>query len=1146
MLRSSKLHFPEFLFAAALLFAASCSVSAPQDDPLQSPDTQALVTVGLDASLETPGARALLDFPSVVWEDSDEIAVFDGAAKRIFTIPEGGNHGRSAYFTGEVDANAGQLYAAYPAEGAVACADGLLTLSVPRVQRLEGDRTVAPDALVAVAREQDGALAFRNVPALLRIVINSADVSCVLFRGDALSGTAQVGADGTIAAVIEPCQEVRLLPSGGCFAPGVYFAAVLPGTAAAGSFSVSLIRSDGLSYTRTSHSSNTFVRSTALNIGVIDESPKWEKLFFTKEQLLAWNDSRTAEDATDEVRLGADIDMECAPWTSRNFAGVFDGRGHRIYNFTAESSGYAGLFSELKGDAVLKNLVLGSADGAEYDGASFIRHGNPKNNYTWYYAGVVAKASGNSSISGVTNFASVEIAAGTLSKTRIGGVVGNWNSTGVIRNCVNYGAVRNLASGTGQKSGSDTTMEPSIVGGVIGFLDLRSSISDCSNYGPVSCSNPAVSAIGGVIGYDGRGSSVSACYNGGSVSQEAASISTDCSVAGVLGYAQGASGTFGCISGCTNDAAVRASGNGKVMRIAGVSGYTDYYTVESCTNSGEVRFSNTAATSGYIAIGGVVAHTYHGCVVQNCRNEGAVRSDKPQVNRIGGVVGNQNSSSISDCVNSGSVTLDLSAREIDNWEGLGGIVGFSEGDTGNRAVTGCTNEPGGVVSAVVITNGRSDYHRCAAGGIIGMPFSAMTVSRNVNRAAVTLENLHSSAPYAYVGGIAGQDSGAKSASYITENVNYGSVQLVSGKSGYCGAGGLFGNLANASTVSGNCNFGSVDGTDAGAVAGVNSLSFSAVVCDALTVNGSAYGNAADKDNWACPKSSGIITLIVHEHSDSETGGNEDLRQPLDPGNKVVAHRGGATESGLPDNSRAAIRYAMGLGCYASECDIYWTKDDRVIVAHANSEDMINGMHPWEATAEAIIAAGKLSNNEKIPTLEEYLDIVMEAGSKTKLLLDIKMIDTPSDDYDHPVRAALKAIEIVQQKHAQNFVEFICTGNEQVMKQVAEPMKAAGLPCGWMCGWITASTFKNKGYTDWANLNARDHFKDVEGSSYKRTIAEFKNAGLQLSVFHLDKKAGNSSAVYSESEVQMFLNEYDYLRCITTNYPSWLINKTKDL
>jgi glycerophosphoryl diester phosphodiesterase len=240
---------------------------------------------------------------------------------------------------------------------------------------------------------------------------------------------------------------------------------------------------------------------------------------------------------------------------------------------------------------------------------------------------------------------------------------------------------------------------------------------------------------------------------------------------------------------------------------------------------------------------------------------------------------------------------------------------------------------------------------------------------------------------------------------------------------------------------------------------------------------------------------------------------------------------------------------MSLGCYASECDIYWTSDNNVIVAHANSSDEINGMHPWEHTADEIRAAARLSNYERIPTLAEYIDIVMEEGSKTKLWLDIKMIDTPSLDYEHPAKAALRAIEIIQEKNAQNFCEFICTGYDGVMSRIASAIKASGIPCGWMNGGISASSFKSKGYTDWANLNTREHFNLGSGEDKgtgNRTITEFKNAGLQLSVFHLDKQSGNSSAVYTDATVQLYLNEYQYLRAITTNYPAWLLQKTKGL
>ena len=39
-------------------------------------------------------------------------------------------------------------------------------------------------------------------------------------------------------------------------------------------------------------------------------------------------------------------------------------------------------------------------------------------------------------------------------------------------------------------------------------------------------------------------------------------------------------------------------------------------------------------------------------------------------------------------------------------------------------------------------------------------------------------------------------------------------------------------------------------------------------------------------------------------------------KPLSANNNIVAHRGGATEAGVPDNSIASLEYAMGLRCYA--------------------------------------------------------------------------------------------------------------------------------------------------------------------------------------------------------------------------------------
>lgn len=1139
-----------YTLAIAFLVAVVGCKAELYEDEIPAPVRQGTMELTLTACSEAELAgKITLEFPSLKWEDSDQIAVFDGSARNIFTIPEGSNNGTSATFRGSVTEGASNLYAVAPASAAENCSDGLMTVSFPDIQRIPGGRQITPEALISVCKAEDGTLHFHNVPALIKVSISSSDITAVLIKGCNLAGTAKVNPDGTLSEVITPEDEVKLIPEGDNFTPGDYYAAVLPGTTTAGSFSISYIRSDGLSCTRTSSKEQTFARNSCKAAGDISAAATWENIIYTKEQLFTWNSTRDPSDAGDAPKLGADIDMEMDPWTPRNFAGTFDGQAHSLYNINVASDTYAGFLRELTGSACVKDLTIGSADGNGYDGQSIIRHSGSANNYTWYYAGAIAKLSNSAALSNIVNFATIEVSAGSTGKTRIGGVVGNWNSSSECKGLINKGVVRNLASKTGQTDSSDATSNSSIMGGVVGFIDLQTRISDCHNSGAVSCTNPGVSAVGGVVGYDGRGSSIESCTNSGPVSHNAAaSLVAESAAAGIIAYAKGVSGTLGNVSNCTNEGMVSASCGGKNFRLSGVSGYTQYYNVSDCLNKGQVRFSGSTTASGFLAEGGVVAHTYNGCLVTGCRNEGSVSSNRLQVNRIGGVIGNINNGIVRDCTNSGAITLDNSSSAISNWQGVGGIAGFSEGNGEVRELSGCVNEATGTVSVTVNSIGHDSYHRVAVGGIIGMPYTTMSIADNVNRASVSLQNKHASAPYAYVGGIFGQDSGATSASGVSSNTNYGTISLISGKTGYAAAGGLVGNLSEATSLVGNCNFGDVNGSVAGSVAGVNACSFTATVCDALTVNGTAHGAASDKDIWASPQSSGTITLIVIPHSPAETGG---LPKPLDPGNKVVAHRGGATECGYPDNSRAALRYAMSLGCYASECDIYWTSDNDVIVAHADGNDQVNGMNPWEHTAAEIIAAKRLSNYEKIPTLSEYIDIVMSSGSKTKLLLDIKMIDTPSLDYDHPAKAALRAIEIIQEKNAQNFCEFICTGYTGVMSKIASAIKASGIPCGWMNGDISAATFKSRGYTDWANLNTRDHFKlgaadAPDKGTGNRTITEYKNASLQLSVFHIDKQSGNSSAVYTDATVQLYLDEYQYLRCITTNYPAWLLQKTKRL
>lgn len=243
------------------------------------------------------------------------------------------------------------------------------------------------------------------------------------------------------------------------------------------------------------------------------------------------------------------------------------------------------------------------------------------------------------------------------------------------------------------------------------------------------------------------------------------------------------------------------------------------------------------------------------------------------------------------------------------------------------------------------------------------------------------------------------------------------------------------------------------------------------------------------------------------------------------GNIVVAHRGGASEAGIafPDNSIASLQYAMSLKCYASECDIYWTKDDKVVVAHADGDYRINGLHPWEATLEQIRAAGKLANGETVPDLEMFLDEVMKAGSCTRLWLDIKNISGMSA---YPINACRKACEIIKKKKAQNFAEFICTSNATVMASSYSYATAVGSNIGWMAN-KSASEYIQRGYK-WANLSTE--FMKQGGGNL--TIEEFNKAGVDVSVFNAD----------DDVTMDYYIAYASKMKAICTNYPKKLLSK----
>ena len=262
-------------------------------------------------------------------------------------------------------------------------------------------------------------------------------------------------------------------------------------------------------------------------------------------------------------------------------------------------------------------------------------------------------------------------------------------------------------------------------------------------------------------------------------------------------------------------------------------------------------------------------------------------------------------------------------------------------------------------------------------------------------------------------------------------------------------------------------------------------------------------------------------------------------EPAPCNNKVVAHRGGSAECGAPDNSRAALKYAMSLKCYAMECDIYWTKDNDVVIAHAANTYYINGLKPWEYSLEQLRRAGKLKNGEELPSLSDFLDIVQVEGNCTKLCLDIKNLDNDLTEY--PSKAVMRACEIIAERKAEKFCEFICTGNATVATAAAACQVKYGIPVGWMSSAVPA-THLSKGFT-WANLSTI-YIQPFGTSTTQRTIDQYLNAGMEFSVYNVDRQSGDGNATYSDEAVAYYVSRYKDLRFICSNYPKWLLSKVQ--
>ena len=181
-----------------------------------------------------------------------------------------------------------------------------------------------------------------------------------------------------------------------------------------------------------------------------------------------------------------------------------------------------------------------------------------------------------------------------------------------------------------------------------------------------------------------------------------------------------------------------------------------------------------------------------------------------------------------------------------------------------------------------------------------------------------------------------------------------------------------------------------------------------------------------------------------------------------------------------------------------------------MVAHASAGCYINNLKPWEHTLAELRAAGTLDNGEQLPSLADFIDVVLEAGT-TRLWLDVKniTIDGKSTEggREASARACERACEIIEEMGAQNFCEFIVTGNATkissgspvtIWQRSLAAAGAVGSNAGWM-SFRNPADYISYGYP-WANLSTENLYfegKTVNKNGY--SVQKFLDAGLKLSI-----------------------------------------------
>lgn len=219
--------------------------------------------------------------------------------------------------------------------------------------------------------------------------------------------------------------------------------------------------------------------------------------------------------------------------------------------------------------------------------------------------------------------------------------------------------------------------------------------------------------------------------------------------------------------------------------------------------------------------------------------------------------------------------------------------------------------------------------------------------------------------------------------------------------------------------------------------------------------------------------------------------SENIKETKNKPLYVTAHRGGNTDA--PENSLSAFKSSIEKGYYASECDIQLTADKRWVLTH---DDKVR-KHFWgfgkisKMTFENVRKLTyRLDTNywkfrkERIPSLEEYLDLFIDA--KTRPEIEIKTKN------NEELKAIVEMIESRKLTEKAIIISFNYEQLEYINKT------NSNIETWYLVGEITSENVKlAKKLPSCTTISARG------ASNTKESIALATKAGLKVAVWTIN-------------------------------------------